>query len=186
MRARSNSHRDHGAQVEDAGRGQITGRPDGAVVQFIRRLCEMLFARCPALRRRWGWVIIALLATSLGVSLSFPDYSHQLDVFGLAPPHPHLSDVTRACLSEQIANPFVRHSFSDLKIASHEEKMTFRLSLPFLGHVLGLRLRAPHSTAAIVRCALSWLGLQARLACHRRFCLRGLAAFWLHCHPTGM
>ena len=56
------------------------------LVAFIRRLCETLFARCSALRSRWGWAFIALLATSLAVSLNFPDYKHQLDVLGLAPP----------------------------------------------------------------------------------------------------
>jgi len=134
------------------------------LVAFIRRLCETLFARCPALSRRWGWLIIALLATALGVSLNFPDYRNQLDVFGLAPPHPHTlgPEVTRSCLSEQIKNPFVRHSFSEAKIGIHEEKMTFRLSLPFLGHLLGLRLGQLILLQQL--CGVLFLGLVYKLA----------------------
>jgi hypothetical protein len=114
------------------------------LLAFVRRLGETLFARCEALSPKWGWATIALLATALGVSLCTPDYRHQLDVFGLAPhrPHPQWPDLelVRHCLSEQIDNPFVRHSFADSNVGLHAEKMTFRLSMPFLGHILGLRL----------------------------------------------
>ena len=134
------------------------------LVAFIRRLCATLFARCPALRGRWGWVIIALLATALGLLFAFPDYAHQLDVFALAPPHPHIlgPELTRSALSEQIGNPFVRHSFSNSKFGFHVEKMTFRLSLPFLGHGLGLRLGQLILLQQL--CGVLFLGLVYQLA----------------------
>jgi hypothetical protein len=135
------------------------------LVAFIRRLGETLFARCPALRGRWGWAIIALLATALGVSLTFPDYRHQLDVFGLAPPRDHHNFLgsTRICLSEQIGNPFVGHEFSrPVSFTGHERNMTFRLSMPILGHLLGLRIGQLILLQQF--CGVLFLGLVYKLA----------------------
>jgi hypothetical protein len=131
---------------------------------FIRRVGEKLFAPCEALSPKWGWVAIALLATALGLSLTTPDYRHQLDVFGLAPPHPHSAfvELTRHYLSEQIAHPLVPHSFSDNRFEVHQAGLTFRLGMPFLGHLLGLRLGGLMLLQQL--CGVLFLGLVYKLA----------------------
>jgi hypothetical protein len=136
------------------------------LVTFIRRLGETLFARCEALSPKWGWATIALLATAWGIALTTPDYRHQLDVLGLAPPRAHPTGVEgiRHCLAEQIGNPFVRHSFADDQSSAHEGKLTFRLSVPLLGHILGLRLGQLILLQQL--CGVLFLGLVYKLAWH--------------------
>jgi len=100
----------------------------------------------------------------LGVCVNFPDYQHELDMFGLATPqiHPVWRESTRRVLREQILNPFAQSPLAANTTGEHAEKLTFRLSMPLFGHLLGLRL--PQLILLQQLCGVLFLGMVYKLA----------------------
>jgi len=112
------------------------------VLNLIRRTGEAIFVKCNAWTPVKGCLSVALLSALIGLCFNFPAYQLNLDVFGLSGPQQHSKwhVAIRQVLNEQIAHPLTPTSVARNETGDHTEKMSFRLSMPIVGHVLALNL----------------------------------------------
>ncbi len=108
------------------------------ILNLVRRTGEAIFLKCGAWTPIRGSLLVAVLSTLVGLCFNFPSYQLNLDVFGLSKPqrHSRWHLAIRQVISEQITHPLTPTSVAREETGDHTEKMTFRLSMPIIGHAM--------------------------------------------------
>ena len=112
------------------------------ILKFILWKCRVLFALC----ERWtpcrGALAVAVLSALASVAFNFPDYQHNLDLFGLAAPERIAPEreLTRLVLRRQTEHPLSPDSVAGIEGGEHAARLIYRISMPILGHAAGLGL----------------------------------------------
>jgi hypothetical protein len=157
------------------------------VIELIKRGGRAVFFICQKWTPVRGAVLVALFSTLAGLAVNFPDYQHNLDVLGLShcsPSHAVWQQATMQVITEQIAHPLERNSAARDITGSHTEKLAYRLSMPVVGHVLGLSLGQLILLQQL--CGVLFLGLVSVIA-HRAtgdtVCATLLPVGFAFCYP---